>query len=388
MFRLNNKPFDQWTEEDISILLSDEWRESDTLDYKREWKKTDDEFKNDVCSFANHEGGTILYGIIECNGVATDLCGTENLDEDKLTQAIDCSLSNCIEPVKPRFNTRVIPLDNGKCVLVLEIKEGYRKPYCNKNDRKFFIRSNAGKVQMSYLQIEEMFLRTNASYERIEQFLDKRARSLENPSNSPRATYLSVHLIPVTALLSQRKRYDLTKLPSEHSWIFQSDHFRGGETRMNADGFVKNFYCGAGGEMQVQVFWNGTLEAVTRSVFQKEKKRLDVFSAAAAIDGLLEDATRLYKAIGLAEQVSAVISLRNVSSLVMYPESPSSSMTNRPFEQNDNRSSDVLLDLSRPDIQEAKKHLLDELGYMLGELNFYGMCSSRRILENGSWGPH
>ena len=334
MLRLNNKSFGQWSLEDISVLLhSDEWRESDVHDYKSEWKRPDDELKKDICSFANHEGGIIFFGIKESNGIATELCGIDNLGEDEFELMLSNSLSNCIEPVKPSFSIQVIPFDNGKCILVLEIKEGYNKPYCNKNDKRFFIRGNVGKVAMTYMQIEEMFLHTNSLYERIDQFLDKRVQSIENQLNIKRANfhgkaYLAVHLIPVTALLSQRKRYDLTKLPKEHQSIFCSNPFGMDydyeSSKMNADGFCRGGYQEHDystirlRQTRIQVFWNGIMEAVTTSVFgdeaeQQQLKHLQALYAGKAVGALLDDAKRLYETIVLDEPVIAVISLRNVS---------------------------------------------------------------------------
>jgi len=397
MLKLNGKPFGQWTQEDIEILLDDDdWRESDKHDYKREWKGPDDEFKKDVCSFANNVGGVIFFGIKESDGIAIELCGIENLGEDAFELVIDNSLSNCIEPIKPSFSIQVITLDNGKCILALEIKEGFNKPYCNKNDRRFFIRGNAGKVPMTYMQIEEMFLRTNSLYERVGQFLDKRVECLENQSNSLKANfqgkpYLAIYLIPVTSLLSQRKRYDLTRLPDKQSYIFQSDLFQReyDSGKMNADGFIRNYYREYNSsyndlyQTQVQIFWNGILEAVTASIFGDElenyqkKNHLRVDSAAKAINELLDDAKRLYEVIGLEEPVIAVISLRNVSSCLIYYENADSRSS---FEQSHCRSFDVLLDLSKPDIREAPNYLLDEFGYMIGQLDFYQKLLKRKKL--------
>ena len=69
--RINNKEFGEWTADDLQVLLSnDSYRENNFIDYKVNFaplldknnkKEKQAEFRNDVCSFANSDGGYIFY---------------------------------------------------------------------------------------------------------------------------------------------------------------------------------------------------------------------------------------------------------------------------------------------------------------------------------------
>ena len=83
--RINNKEFGEWIADDLQVLLSnDAYRENNFIDYKVNFaplldknnkKEKQAEFRNDVCSFANADGGYIFYGIGETSGVASILAG-------------------------------------------------------------------------------------------------------------------------------------------------------------------------------------------------------------------------------------------------------------------------------------------------------------------------
>ena len=79
--KINNKEFGEWTADDLQILLNDDaYRENNFIDYKVNFAPLVDkcskrekqaEFRNDVCSFANADGGYIFYGIGKTSGVAS-----------------------------------------------------------------------------------------------------------------------------------------------------------------------------------------------------------------------------------------------------------------------------------------------------------------------------
>lgn len=81
--RINNKEFREWTADDLQVLLkNDAYRENNFIDYKVNFaslidknhrKEKQAEFRNDVCSFANADGGYIFYGIGETFGVIQKL---------------------------------------------------------------------------------------------------------------------------------------------------------------------------------------------------------------------------------------------------------------------------------------------------------------------------
>lgn len=95
---VNGKSYKDWTENDLRTLINNEdFRECQFLDYKRTFEfleagnksektKGKNEFRNDVCSFANADGGDLIFGVTEKNGVASSIqpIAIENIDRFEL----------------------------------------------------------------------------------------------------------------------------------------------------------------------------------------------------------------------------------------------------------------------------------------------------------------
>lgn len=175
--QINDKNLNEWTLDDINTLLCDEqWRESSTIDYKREFKARDEGFKKDVCAFANAQGGYLFMGLDEDDGLATSIVGIEDIGIDDYNLSISNALSSSIEPSRPDYESHLIQLENKKCILIIHIFEGNEKPYRVRNEGRFWIRGNAGNELMSYMVLQDMFLRTNALKERFQKIPTRAAR--------------------------------------------------------------------------------------------------------------------------------------------------------------------------------------------------------------------
>jgi predicted HTH transcriptional regulator len=78
------------TREYVARLIEQEVYERKTLDYKRDLPGGTDqekkEFLADVSSFANTEGGELIFGVIEAAGAPREVAGVAagNLDAEKL----------------------------------------------------------------------------------------------------------------------------------------------------------------------------------------------------------------------------------------------------------------------------------------------------------------
>ncbi|MCZ7380450.1 MAG: ATP-binding protein [Candidatus Methanoperedens sp.] len=59
--------------ESINNLINNKIKESLNLDYKRELNKPHDEIAKDVSAFANANGGKIIYGIDEKDGLPSSI---------------------------------------------------------------------------------------------------------------------------------------------------------------------------------------------------------------------------------------------------------------------------------------------------------------------------
>ena len=89
--RINGKSFIECTAEDLLTLIDNpDFRENEYIDYKQNFaflelpkgKERNEkiaEFKSDVCSFANANGGFLILGVSDVEGCASELLGIEIL---------------------------------------------------------------------------------------------------------------------------------------------------------------------------------------------------------------------------------------------------------------------------------------------------------------------
>lgn len=151
---LNGKDYKKWLEDDISVIIeNDAYKENEFIDYKETFavleftdkvqrRKKQEEFRHDVCSFANADGGYLLFGIKEVSGVPVEIKGIsiENIDRFELNRRNELF---GIMPIVPVIDFSFIHLKNGKYVVAVKISKGNHKPYIyieNEGIFKFFIR--------------------------------------------------------------------------------------------------------------------------------------------------------------------------------------------------------------------------------------------------------
>lgn len=180
---VNGKSILSCTEDDLTVLLDNEdYRENEYVDYKlnfaflemskgkeRDAKKA--EFKTDICSFANADGGCIIFGIRDKNGCASVIEGIDipNDDTDHFELARRNDL-NGIQPKIPPLQFSFIRLKTGKYVLVIDVKHDSFCPYVyleGANNYRIHRRYGNGKRSMTYSKIRQMFIQSLS----LEQFL-------------------------------------------------------------------------------------------------------------------------------------------------------------------------------------------------------------------------
>src|SRR5271165_1603151 len=97
-----HKPFGEIAESDILRLKDAGVEEGKTIEYKRELPGAKDEEKReflaDVSSFANTEGGDILYGVDEDQGIITDIVCVSSPDFDAEKLRLENLIRDGISP--------------------------------------------------------------------------------------------------------------------------------------------------------------------------------------------------------------------------------------------------------------------------------------------------
>lgn len=215
---INGKSFLECTEEDLKELLGNSaYRENEHIDYKSAFainsypkgEKRDAEIaelRSDICSFANADGGYLIFGIQEDGqGIAKELVGIEVKNKDRF----ELDLNNWLQSIVPRIPTykiRFIDLNSGKHVVVLSIDHDFFAPYIHlEGERNYRIYRRVGnsKKIISYMELKNMFMQSMVLEKEIGRFREERVDFFcLNTTGAGEKTppFLLLHIIPETFL--------------------------------------------------------------------------------------------------------------------------------------------------------------------------------------------
>src|SRR5437868_6558077 len=119
-----DKPLHDITYADIERLVREQWPESKTIDYKRDVYGNRDEDKKellkDVSSFANTQGGDILIGVDENQGLPTAIPGVTIVDVDKEKLRLDEVIRRGLDP-RIEFSIHHVSTLASTTVLVIRV---------------------------------------------------------------------------------------------------------------------------------------------------------------------------------------------------------------------------------------------------------------------------
>jgi hypothetical protein len=329
---LNGKPVNEWTEDDLSLLINNpDFRESETIDYKVcfafseitdkltiQHKK--DEFRHDICSFANSIGGIMFFGISEENGVATSLAGIsiENNNTDAFESRLKDLISK-IKPVVPLYEIYFVKLKNGNYIVLLKIDEGIYKPYVNQenHDFKFVTRRGNGKVCLNYAEVKLMFNESLKLSEQIDQFRNGRIeKCLAKEGLASVATIESfslVHIIPQSAFANRYLSAPyIEKIQDRKSHDGYFSKIGYGSLMPNVDGvafsnkqFVKDDI------RYLQLFKNGIIEKYIPLPQQNSSSYISIRTLCKEVRNVYEEAINYYDGLHIYEAFYICVSVLN-----------------------------------------------------------------------------
>ena len=187
-------------------------KESRFIDYKRDLPSNrDSDIKNflaDVSAFANSSGGTILFGIEGDEGEPKACPGIGNIDTDEEKLRLSSIIENSLDPPLRGFDFETIETQDGKYVLVLQIKQSPSAPHMlTKGSRKFYSRGVAGNVPMGSYEIRAAFLASEGMSEKVRTFVQRRCQLIQSEhtdfdlSGRGQAVF---HIIPIEAFSRPR----------------------------------------------------------------------------------------------------------------------------------------------------------------------------------------
>lgn len=152
---------EDYTIEDIQSLIDNQVEESIYLDFKSAGSLAKDdrkrmELSKDVASFANSDGGIIIYGIKEVNHVASEFSFIDGNEFTKewIEQVITSYVQRRISDVKI-YPVR-IDSDIKKSIYVVKIPYSFDAPHLSK-DNRYYKRFNFMSVPMEEYEIRQSY---------------------------------------------------------------------------------------------------------------------------------------------------------------------------------------------------------------------------------------
>ena len=203
---------------DIAALIANAVPEGRTIEYKAKLPGPNDankrEFLADVTSFANTDGGDLLFGIEAPNGVAAALPGTALTDTlDATLLRLESLLASCVEPRLIGAKPKAFELTDGNVVIMWRIPASFAAPHrANHGDvRRFFHRNSRGKAEMDVHELRAAFTASEGFVPRLTALHLEAVRQVADGdlpfkmAEGPRAV---LSIIPLS-VLRERREIDL-----------------------------------------------------------------------------------------------------------------------------------------------------------------------------------
>jgi hypothetical protein len=257
---------------DLAELVEGQVPEGLHLDYKRDAYGTSDadkrELLKDVSAFANVNGGHIVIGMDEAEGVASNLCGVKPADIDVEVSRLDQIIRTGVEPRIPGCRLRPVPLAKQCYAIVIRIPRSWRLPHrvCAQNSNRFFVRNSAGAHEASMDELKHLFTLSASALDRARAFRNERLSLITSGAGSRSLAgdgRFVLHIIPLSAV-SSAAAIDLAQAYNNRG-SFWPMGCTNGLTRYNFEGLNID----GGGEINdgyTQIFRNGIVEATIASL--------------------------------------------------------------------------------------------------------------------------
>ena len=274
-----DKPLSAITPADLQRLIDDEVGERKTLDYKRDLpgnaRADRIEFLADISSFANTEGGDLIFGIdAPSGGLPVRIPGLAIDNVESLKLAFESRIRDGISRRLPGVEIREIALGEALFVLIVRLPKSWIGPHrvILEGHGHFYGRNSAGKYRLDVEELQTAFTLGEALADRIRSFRADRVIAVkagDTPLEIDPGPKIIVHLVPLSAF-SGASRPDLGDMlgpfVQEHLLSYKPMGSPGGwDHRVNIDGRLIYIATGSGAPARrsyTQIFRSGIVEAV------------------------------------------------------------------------------------------------------------------------------
>jgi hypothetical protein len=198
----------QLTEADLVALIGVE-PEGKSLDYKRDSVGSTDadkkEFLYDATSFANSQGGYLVFGMDEANGLPSQIVGISNTDPDKEILRLEQMLRAGVRPAISGVSTAAVRLASGGAAIIMRIPKSWNPPHqvTYQNVFRFYARDSNGKYMLDVDELRAVFSLSATVADKIRNFRIERSARIEGgdtPVTLLDGGALILHVVPFSAV--------------------------------------------------------------------------------------------------------------------------------------------------------------------------------------------
>lgn len=384
---LSHKPVQTLTEADLQRLISDKESEGKTIDYKSKLPGKDDtakkEFLYDVSSFANTNGGYLVYGMEETNGIPTKLAGFSGINPEEEVQRLDHMTRDGIRPPIIGVHTVPVKLSDSNFAFVLHVPKSWNPPHQVTYQKafRFYRRGSNGNYQMDVDELRSIFTLSEALGEKIQRFRMERVAKIasgEIPPVTERGARLITHILPLSAFTGLVS-INLESLERNGTGL---GNVIGGlnHSRYNADGFVA--WANAG---YIQIFRSGCVEAV--HVFSSAGRpgtsgmQLASVSFETRVFHHINGSKQLLQSLGVEPPAAILLALTGLKGTRMVVPQDYSTSALDVFDRDPLLIPEILLETFAHDYRADARPLIDAVW------NAAGWPGSPYYDEKGEWDP-
>lgn len=244
---IRDVPIEKLSVQDLKEQIERGMRELRVVDYKAKLPGNSDgekkEFLKDVCSFANAGGGDLIYGMIEVEGVPTELCGADLGSPDAEVLRLENVIRDGLDPRLVGFSSQPVELEDGHCALVIRIPRSVRRLHAvsYKGHWRSYSRNSAGKYPMDVSEVRDAFAFSESLATRMRDFKTERLSDVisgQSPIAMQGAATTVLHIMPLSAFDAPGQRLDLT--PSFRGANRLNPIQLGGQPSYNFDGVLSS----------------------------------------------------------------------------------------------------------------------------------------------------
>lgn len=282
---ITNIDLDAIEERHLAQLVERAVPEGRRIEFKRELPERSGaaEFLADVCSFANADGGDLVYGMEEEGGAAAALVGVQTADPDAELRRLQRTILSGVDPRVPGLRGRYVTLGRGpsaRHAFVIRVPRSPSGPhavYRNEAPR-FVVRDSSGKHAMDVAEIRSAVLAAEEGARGVRSFREERLADVAAGRTSVDfrgVAAIVVHALPVAAFAVPPPEVDLRASSRSPGGFLPIG--TGGNERYTADGRLVHWappnYGGRAArlpESYALLFHSGAVEAVDSAILWPE----------------------------------------------------------------------------------------------------------------------